>query len=295
MTLLTAGFVDGSRVRGEMLRRALWASTSGATGIVGATDLRVSPTTPASGSVIVGAGSAVIESAFANAAGNSYIVSNDQALTVAAPSAAGTYRVCLTVRDPQYAGQTAPPDPLTNSYTDVYVGQSFPVGVPYVYLGDAPRASAGGNITSVTDKRAIAVPRSQRLQDMRFPASNVNMSKSEYQSWPLSDFAVTVPTWATYLMVTVSINGVEYTGTDTGRAGVRVVFGSNSAQNGIVTSKGASRQTAVVIGNFTVPAADRGQLRYIGVQGYQTAGAGSFQLDYQSAVVYDWEFVERPA
>ena len=93
----------------------------------------------------------------------------------------------------------------------------------------------------------------------------------------------------------VSINGVEYTGTDTGRAGVRVVFGSNSAQNGIVTSKGASRQTAVVIGNFTVPAADRGQLRYIGVQGYQTAGAGLFQLDYQSAVVYDWEFVERPA
>lgn len=295
MTLLTAGFVDGSRVHGEMLRRALWAATSGATGIVSATDLRVTPTDPPSGSVILTTGSAVIESGFAGAAGNSYIASNDQALTVPVPDPAGTYQVGLAVRDPQYAGQAAPADPLTNSYTDVLVAQAAPAGLPWVHLADVPRAVTGGPITTVVDRRVVAVPRSDRGQEMRFPSGTVRMATHEYQSWPLSDFAVRVPAWATYLMVSVVANGVAYTGTDTGRAGVRIVFGQSAAQNGIVTSSGAARHTVAVLGNFTVPAQDRGQLRYIGVQGWQTLGSGRFEMDYQSALLYSWEFTERAA
>ena len=301
MALLTAGFIDGSRVKGEMLRRALWASTQGATGVVLPSDLKVLQTGTASTSVVISAGSAVIESAFANASGNSYIVTNDQAVTVAVPSSAGTYRVLLAVRDPQYAGQSTPSDPLTNAYTDVLIQSSFPSNQPYVHLANVVVGSTGATVTqaNITDTREMASPRSQRDQAMLFPSANTNMSKSSYASWPLAPNSVLVPKWATELMVKITINGVEYTGTDTGVGGVRVIYqnsqGTQVAQNGIVTSKGAGRQTVAVLGRFSVLAAERGTVRYIGLQGYQSSGAGNFQQDYQSQLCYEWEFTERLA
>ena len=71
--------------------------------------------------------------------------------------------------------------------------------------------------------------------------------------------------------------------------------GTQVAQNGIVTSKGAGRQTVAVLGRFSVLPAERGTVRYIGLQGYQSSGAGNFQQDYQSQLCYEWEFTERLA
>lgn len=297
MTFLTAGYIDGSRVKAEVLRRDLWASTGGATGVIRPADLKVLQTGTASTSIVISAGSAVIESTFANAGGNSYLVTNDQALTVAAPAAAGTYLVMLAVRDPQYAGQVAPPDPLTNSYTDVLIQATAPVSQPYITLASIVVSSAGAVVTTanITDKRALARPRTDSDNAMLFPASDTNMSKTAYVSWPLSPFSVTVPTWATELALKVTVNGVESAGAGATLGGLRVTYHNSVAQNGIIQFDGPGRQTVVVIGKFDIPSGDRGQLRYLGLQGYQTAGTAVIQQDYQSQVVYEWTFSERLA
>ena len=306
MAFLPAGFVDGARVPAELLRRLTNAATSGETGVIRPADLKVSALSTPGAAVIVGAGAAAVESKFPNAAAQSYLAVNDTAVTVNVPSNTGastvTRYVCVVLRDPQFAGQSVPPDPLTNSYVDITANTSLPVGVPHIRLATL---TIPGNTSAITpamiaDNRVMARARSQSERLMVFPGADVNMSKSSYVSWPLTSpgTSVSVPSWATHLDVVVQLNGVEYTGTDSAVGGVRIVFNGATAQiaqNGIVKFIGKSRQSVNVIGSFAIPPADRGQTRYIGLQGFQSLGAGNIQFDYQSQVCIEWEFSERLA
>lgn len=306
MAFLPAGFVDGARVPAELLRRLTNAATSGETGVIRPADLKVSALSTPGAAVIVGAGAAAVESKFANAAAQSYLAVNDAAVTVPVPANTGattvTRYVCVVLRDPQYAGQSVPPDPLTNSYTDITVNTSLPVGVPYILLATLTIPGSTSAITPamIADNRVMARARSLSERVMVFPGANVNMSKSSYTSWPLTapGTSVSIPTWATHLDVVVQLNGVEYTGTGSAVGGVRIVFNgatTQTAQNGIVKFIGNSRQSVNVIGRFAIPAVDRGQTRYIGLQGYQSTGAGTIQQDYQSQLCIEWEFKETLA
>lgn len=294
MAFLPAGFIDGSRVPGEMLRRLAYAATKGETAVLLPTDLKVSAQSVPGASVVVNAGTAVIVSGFANAGPQSYVIANDAALTTPVPTSAGTWNVYVIIRDPQYPGQSIPPDPLTDDYTDILVAATPPTNQPYMHLATIANPAGAGAITDamITDKRALARPRTESGEVMLFPASNINMSKTGYQSWPLSGFAVTVPTWATGIRVHAMINGVESVGTGATLGGVRITYHNSVAQNGIVSFPGPGRQTVGVMGEFDVAPADRGQARYIGVQGYQTAGTANIQQDYQSQVLISWTFTE---
>lgn len=294
MTFLPAGFIDGSRVPGEMLRRLAYASTKGETAVVESTDLRVAAQAVPNATVSINAGTGVIVSKFPNAPSQVYIVANDAAVNVNVPTTAGTWLVYAAIRDPQYPGQTVPGDPLTNSYTDILVTSSYPVNQPYMPLASIANPTGAAAITNamITDTRVLGRPRRDDDARMLFPAANTNMSKSAYTSWPLSPFSVTVPTWATKLRLKVTVNGVESVGAGTTLGGVRVIYHNSVAQNGIVQFAGPGRQTVVVIGEFAIPLADRGQSRYLGLQGYQTVGSAVIQQDYQSQVLYEWTFIE---
>lgn len=294
MTFLPAGFIDGSMVPGEMLRRLAYAATKGETAVLLPTDLKVSAQTVPDDSVVINAGSAVIVSGFANAGAQTYVVANDAAVSVDVTTAAGTWHVYLIIRDPQYPGQTIPPDPLNDDYTDILVSATAPTNMPYMHLATIANPSGAAAITNamITDTRTLARPRSESGEVMLFPASDVNMSKTAYTSWPLSGFAVTVPPWATGIRVHAMVNGVESVGAGATRGGVRIVYHNSVAQNGIIQFDGPGRQTVAVMGTFSVPAEDRGQLRYIGIQGYQTLGTAVIQQDSQSQVLISWTFTE---
>lgn len=296
MTFLPAGFIDGSMVPGEMLRRLAYAATKGETAVVETTDLKVSAQTVPNATVSVNAGTGIIVSQFANAVSQTYIIANDAAVNVNVPTTAGTWLVYAVIRDPQYPGQVVPPDPLTDDYTDVLVTASYPANQPYMPLASIANPTGAAAITSamITDTRTVGRPRTESDALMLFPAANINMSKTAYTSWPLSGAAgaVTVPTWATKLMVKVTVNGVESVGAGATMGGVRVVYHNTAAQNGIIQFAGPGRQTVSVIGSFSIPPEDRGEVRYVGLQGYQTVGTGTIQQDYQSQVLIEWTFTE---
>ena len=299
MTLLTAGYVDGSRVKAEMLRRDLWASTQGATGVVRSTDLKVYPTTPASTSIIVGAGSAVIESSFANAAGNSYIVSNDSELMVPVPSSAGTYWALLAVRDPQYAGQSTPSDPLTNSYTDVQVRGSLPSNQPYVKLAKVTVGSTGASVTAanISDERQMA--RQRRSRELRIYApTSTNSLGTAYQQWP-TDLSIgfDCPKWATNASVVVTLAGVECMVSGYARAELKPTINGASSPDPVmhtVRNQANQRMPAITAGRFDIDPAWRGQTVMLGLRAAVRAGAaGAFQLDTDSTMTFDVDFYER--
>lgn len=297
MALKAAAFVDGREYAAEDVRRLAFAATDGATGVVRSGDLAVAATSTPSTNVTINAGVGYIQSTFAHA--QAYVVSNDAAYSAPVPANGTgspiTLYVQLVIDDPQYPGTAIPPSPLTALYCRLLIQTTLLTDRPVLLLATIVVPASTSVITNamITTRALVARPRSYREPHVTYPSGDTNMSKTAYVSWPLSDFAVNVPIWATKVYMTVMFNGVEYTGTDTGVAGVRAMFRSVAAQNGIIQSLNRSRQTLAVLGVWDVPEVARGTLCYLGVQAYQTSGAGNFQLDYQSQIIYDYDFRDQ--
>lgn len=300
MALEVVSFVDEARYPAAAVRRLAFNAAGGNTSIVEPGAYKVVATVPPSDKVLVYLGSADLVSA--HTSGEVYGVRNNATEQVAIPANTGsspvTRRVWVEVRDPSQAGMPAragDTDPMAR----LMVGSVLPVDRPVLPCGTVTVPAQTGTITDamIRDDRPFPNARQLADQSMRFPPADVNMAKQsagkDYQSWPLSDFAVQVPPWATRLQADAIINGVEWTGTGAGKAGVRMIFATAPSQNGIITADGKSRQTVAVMGDWIVPASLRGTTAYIGVQGLQTEGTGEFQQDYQSQVNLRWVFREE--
>lgn len=300
MAFLPAGVIDGALTHAETLRRIAYHASNGATGVASFGDLTVTALQPSPGPAVnINPGSASIVSTYPGGSGQSYEVHNDATyqLPVPANSTGGTVtlHVLVTIRDPQYPGMPTPADPATDLYLDVTAQPTFPADRPYYWAADIVMPAGAVNITSamITPKGGVGSPRTLVDAAPYFPVGTKTMPGT-YADWPQLGITVNVPTWAGYLLAEVSMNGVAYTGGDTGVGGVRVALGgSPDPQNGIIVSTGVSRQSLFVMGRWAITPTARGTSQALYVQGSKSAGAGAFTVDYQSQILVRWTFSER--
>lgn len=300
MAFLPAGVIDGALTYAETLRRIAYYAANGTVGVSAAVDLAVTALSTPGPAVNIAPGTGVIVSTYAGAAGQAYMVTNDATLQQPIP-ANGTggqivRHVLVTIRDPQYPGMPTPADPATDLYLDVTTPTTFPSDRPYLWLADITMAAGASTVTNamITPKATVGSPRSLIDGAPYFPSAARNMPSTTYADWPQLGITVPIPAWATYGMVEFQVNGIAYSGADTGVGGVRVALaGTADTQNGIIASSGASRQSLYVIGRWNIAANIRGTTQAIVLQGAKTAGSGNFIVDYQSQIVAKWTFQER--
>lgn len=302
MTFLPASVIDGARTYAESIRRQLYSATGGATGVILPGALKVTALPTPGGAIVIAPGSAAIASPYPGASGQSYQVANDAALQVAVPSnntgAPINRHVWVTVRDPQYPGMPTPSNPETDTYIDVQITANTITDRPAIKLATIAMPTGASTVTPamITDTRALAQPKELVVKVPYLPGSNVNMAKgTTYTAWAGSPQTVYIPDWTTHIIAVAHINGVEYTGTDDAVGGVRMLMNSSvDTQNGIIGSKGKSRQSVFVLGKWTL-VSGAGTDAQFSIQAAQTSGAGNFQLDYQSQVLFEITFQQRIA
>lgn len=301
--------VDGVKHSAEVVRQSLYYATGGAEGVGGPSDLKVLPLNSPGQGVRILTGGGLMLNRYAGGSGQSYSGRNNTETEVVVPSTSSgggrSDMVVMRVLDPQYEGQP-PADPNNFQYTRAEVIQGVPADVqhfstlglnyPAIALAriDQPLSNSAVQLGHVVDLRRLAVNREHTEKRLFFPNANKLMSKTAYGPWPFSGVItnVFVPEWATVVDIVATVNGIEFTGSaavkNTG--GVRTVFGTNAAQNGIVSGFGGSRQSISIIGNHPVTLAQRGTLQSIGLEGYQTVGTGGIEADYQSGIAVEWTF-----
>lgn len=300
MTFLPVSVIDGARTYAESLRRQLYSETGGRSGVTLPGDLKVSALATPGGAVIIAPGGASIVSTYPGAAGQSYSVYNDSAFQVTVPAnntgAPINRHVWLTVRDPQYPGMPVPADPLTDLYMDVQVTANTITDRPAYKLCTIAMPTGATTVTAamITDTRDLAKPQEQTVRVPYLPGADINITKgATYTAWAGAPQTIYIPDWTTHIVTAVHINGVEYTGTDNAVAGVRMVMNASvDTQNGIIGSKGKSRQAVFVLGRWTL-VSGAGSNAQFSVQANHTVGAGNFQLDYQSQLLYEVTFQQK--
>lgn len=301
MTFLPVAVIDGARTHAESMRRFLFAATGGRSGVALPDALKVSALATPGPAVLIGPGAASIVSPYPGAAGQSYSAANDSTVQIAVPAnntgAAINRHVWLTVRDPQYPGMPVPSNPETDLYLDVQVTASTITDRPALKLATIAMANGATTVTPamITDARQLAQPKELVTKVPYMPGADLNMTRgTTYVAWAGAPQTVFIPEWTTHVIAAVHINGIEYTGTDNAVAGLRLVMNSSvDTQNGIIGSKGKSRQSAFVLGRWTL-VGGAGTNAQFSVQAAQTSGTGGyFQLDYQSQLLYEITFQQK--
>ena len=300
MTFLPAAVLDGARTPAESVRRFFYSTTNGRSGVALPDALKVSALATPGPAVLIAPGPAAIVSNYPGASGQSYGVHNDSTVQIPVPanntgSAIGRH-VWVTIRDPQYPGMPTPADPLSDTYIDVVVTASQITDRPAYKLATINMPNGASTVTQdmIVDTRDLAMPKEQNTKITYLPGADINITKgATYTAWAGAPQSVFIPEWTTHIIAAVHINGVEYTGTDKAVGGVRMVMNSSvDTQNGIIGSTGKSRQSVFVLGRWKL-VAGAGTYATFSVQANHTVGAGNFQIDYQSQLLYDITFQQK--
>lgn len=306
---MPAGFVDGARVPAEQLRRMLHAATSGGAGVVSPTDLEVTAMGTPTGEVSISPGSLIIPTKFPDAfPGQSYLASLRSAKVVAVPAnstgAPVVRYVVVSIRDPQYAGQATPGNPLDDEYTDWDVLSSVPTWKPAVAIASItlPANTAAVTAGMITDLRKLVRPRRERIVDTVSPPSSQGFGTGGYTAWPSSAPTFLIPSWATKLVAMVSYGGVKYGGSGSLSAGAtRGDLGGASGTTAVTDPEGVSiacettgvtRFAHVHTSTWTIPTAMRGTVQPVTIKAWESTGTGAFSIDNWSTVTYDLDFSE---
>lgn len=292
-------------------RNVYFEATGGTNGVGGGEDLKVTQTPTASGSVRIAAGAGTLRSRYPGAFRESYACRASSVTDVPVPatdSVAGrTDYLIIRVDDPGFPGQLTPASVANGPYIRPVLISTDPglrgekLDYPNIPLAKIVQPINNATITDamITDLRRVAQP--NRLEDgvMLYRSTDLNMSKTAYASWPASGAVgnVEVPEWATHIQIRAVISGIEITGpaAELQAGGLRTVFGGAAhAQNSIVSNVGPGRQSISVMGEHVIPSAQRSTIQSVTVQGYQTAGTGTIQSDYQTNMEYSWVFLQKP-
>ena len=219
----------GARHSAASARNLAWNATGGKTGISTPTSLEVRATSTASNSVQIMPGGAVIESTYQGALQQSYTVRNASATTVAIPantgSSARTYYITAEINDPTYAGSN-PPSIEEGPYNFFRARTSRQSVHPEVLLAKV-RVRPNSSIlnSDITDMRELANPRREEYVFGR-PRVAADGGSQQYlkaksgtggEYFPggagsPNIFTLTVPAWATRVMVDASWMSVGYAG-----------------------------------------------------------------------------------
>lgn len=313
----------GVRHSAETVRLGLYASTGGAEGVAGVSDLKVQAQAVPNGTVRVLTGGALLLNRYAGGSNQSYALRNATATDVTVtPTGSGGGRTDLVVArilDTQYEG-TPPADVNAFEYSRIVTIQGVPAGTttakelnlgyPAIALAKITLPASTGTVTAamITDLRRVAIPRRDRAMSTVFPTGKWQLGTGQqipagaYGTWPLKDaqrMSVYVPEWATRVDILVHLSGVVYAKSNDSNqtaAAVRTTFGTTTpGESGILAQDGddaGSRMHYTVIGTHLIPSAMRGTTQLLGVQGNKTVGTGRWYGDDQTSVVLDWEFSE---
>lgn len=304
----------------EVMRAALAAATSGAEGVLGAGDFRVSPTAVPGTSVAVSPGNALLRNSYVGGGAQSYAARapSQTELPIVATGSAGarTDLIVARIDDPTYQG--GPFDPATFEAAKFEVIRGVPANTisvaglglsyPAIELARVTLPASTGTVTAgmITDLRSVALPRRDRRLVTVFPAGSVEAGTAHrvgsggYSVWPLRPAerpVVMVPRWATQLQIVVHISGCYYeqSGANFSRIGLRTGISTDGSENGIAVETNTGRHHYIVVGTHRVDPSWRGTLQTLTVSAVQTAGAGAFWADYQTSVAFDYEWSETAA
>lgn len=222
--------LDGVEHSAEVARMLAWGATSGASGIIKPTDLRVRAQTVPGPSVRIMPGGFVVESTYSGASQQSYIERAPTATDVDIPatgsSGGATRYVVGAILDAQYpGGGTAPAVPNDGIYAAPRVVSSLNQAYPLVPLARINQPANTSTITNamITDLREVANPRRYEVMFGRprivadgsagTTLSVKTSSGGEY--FPGGDgspnqFQVDVPPWATRVMIDADWMSVRY-------------------------------------------------------------------------------------
>ncbi len=306
---------DGVRHSAEVVRAALYASTNGAEGVSGVSDLKVQAQPVPNNTVRVIPGGALLLNRYAGAGGQSYALRNatatDVTITATGSSGGRTDLLVARVFDTQYEG-TPPVDANAFQYSRLAVIEGVPsntksardlnLAYPAVALAKITIPANTATITNamITNLRRVAQPRRDRAMRAVFPSLRHAIPGS-YNSWPITLAQrplIYVPEWATNIDIIGHISGAKF---EKGNAvdfvaGIRTGFaGTEPGQNGIIVQDAEDtngRYHYSVVGSHKIPAQFRGTDQYINLQAQRTGSTGNVYADYQTSVIIDWEFSE---
>ena len=322
-------FGGGAEHTPESARRAVYASTSGATGVGGTSDLQVLPLAGPGQGVRVTTGSALIRSNYVGGETQTYMgtVYTEESVSIT-PTGSASGRsdlIVLRVEDPYAAGSPyeAPPEAERSTAPYIYVRVISGVPAGTKRLQDVPGhqndsaetlaridlPASTGTVTTglITDLRQVAQPKKERHMTIHYPTgatgSGRNIPSGKYADWPLVGGErpmLDIPEWATKIRVVAYLEGCNYhrrSSTIRYAAGTIVRVGDNQSQNGIITrdvDDSTDRFGFAIIGELRIPPELRGTSQPLRLQAVRSSAHSSVvQVDYQTCVSIDVEFSEE--
>lgn len=309
MAQLPAYAVDGGRVPAAMARRATYAATSGANGIIAIDDFEVTPLPTPGAGVQVQRGGALARQRLTGASQfETYVIAQDSAHNLDVPatsSAARTEYVIARVLDHHFTGGEAPANPADALYWEIArVASLDGITYPHVPLARLRLPAGTSAVTTgmIDDLREVAIPRRERTTHLTYaPETRHDLTgDSGYVDYPNGTTAqVDVPEWAGHaiiradLLETLLVNAnsdgdmVLMLGWQPAYTGARrfdEVWGGNTARN-----------DHTVVAEFKIPKNYRGTTQPLRIRARKskTSGAGFLRADAYTQVVYDVEFIEK--
>lgn len=283
----------------ESARLLAHLASNGGAGVVGPSDLKVKPLSPAAGGVAVGKGAGAALNRFAGVDGGqqSYLLRNpgDHGPVTINPTPSGSGRsdlVAVIIEDPQYAGQPAPASVANGPYVRVRVYEGVAANVTtleQVAPGQAGLALARvdipantGTITAAMIKnlRELLTARSEPFLAVVNPTATANMPTAAYGDWigGVVGTQVPIPRWANRVTLSGTVSGAKFNAPGAGGA-VRVRLGADIFTEPVAfdlaTAIQADRVQALMAGQsgLVVPASIRGTTQSMWFQGWKTSGS----------------------
>lgn len=310
----------------EVARLMAYAATSGAEGIIGPGELKVTELPVPSTSIRVSPGACLVRNGSTVGRSETYVarlpVEDRVEISPTGSGAGRSDLIIVRIEDPFEPGTSwaEPADPTTAQYVYTRVIPNVPAGTldhrqlpgfaneSAITIARVDMPAATGTVIQdyITDLRSLAAPRTERKMMTIYPnghywngTAHKLPTSGVYSSWPIRSEErpiIWTPEWATKLDVVVHISGAYYvhSGETSAEsvAGVRTGFGAEGSQNGILIAGATGRGHYVVAGSHGVSDARRGSYQTLNVQAVRSAGAGNWWADYQTSVVIDYQFSE---
>lgn len=318
--------VDGAEHPASLLRRAAFAFTNGAEGIVSAGDLKVSQLGPAGTGVQISAGGVLIPNNSPGGQRQSYLaVANTVSKLDVASNLTNAVRydlVAVRVEDPEFGpfdGPGTDEEALHWQYAVPFIIQNVPASVrrwadmllDYSAYALA-RIAIPGQTATILDTHLLNLRRVARPQYDKFydtavgPGSTQNLVSGPWGPWATAaDKQVYVPPFATKAIIRTIIGGLQVNpGPTWGNTRMRL---GASNQAGTVTTapvyydyntpldNNIDSDQLITGGAVDVPAALRGKTVYLGIEGMKEGGSTSIGVNSKSTIFTEVDWIEAAA
>lgn len=294
----------------EAARAVAFAASNGAGGVIGSSDLKVVALPTPTNKIRVMPGSITLINRYPGAVGQAYqgVVSSATDITIDPTTSAGPRSdlIYARVSDPQYGTQAGfnPLDPNNFNFFEVKVSKGVPAGSrslggiawpgePLARI-DIPASTSTITSSMITDLRQKTITRNWRRIIPTFPTAVSSLGTNTAEWLTSGQPSVRVPEWANYCNVICHVAGAEKVVTGYVRASVKISVGGISTPDVTVTQNSPVQRFAFSFGgSVTIPASLRGNLASLSLRGVIGAGPnGAYQIDQESAVTFDIEFLE---